>query len=88
MRCASDQLTKCTAFDQMRNVWPNVHAFAQTCANGQLRAHLANRAAHLPKCAVHLVNYQQWPNANSFGEMHTYLLNCAVHLAKYTCIQN
>ena len=27
--------------------------------------------------------YQQWPNANTFGEMRMHLVNCSAHLAKY-----
>jgi len=41
MHSTSEQLTECAAFDQTRNVWPNVHAFRQLrCTFSQIRSEL------------------------------------------------
>jgi len=54
MHRASDQLTKRAAFDQMRNVWPNVPVSGQLrCAFGQIYKNLQKMA----KCA------RIWSNA-------------------------
>jgi len=64
MRCASDQLTKRMAFDQMHNVWSNARAF------GQMRAHLTKHCAfgQMP-CVLPMTDALRiWPNAQ-IGQM-------------------
>jgi len=72
VHCASDQLTKRVAFDQMRNVWSNARAF------GQLRCTLANCGAHLPKCSVHLPKCAaHLVKLTNNGQRRTHLVKCA-----------